>query len=152
VVKPTDSEKSPHQILDLQPGQMARVKSKHAIELTLNRKSSNRGLGFGGDMVVYCGGSYRVAKVINRIVHEGTGEMLMLKTPSILLEGVTGIGGSILNPHNEYYFWREIWLDPEPSVCEVPVGGHAPLSPVGIVETEPSVVQSYDANDTSRGS
>jgi hypothetical protein len=149
VVKPTDSETSPHQTLNLQPGQMARIKSKHAIELTLNRNARNRGLGFGGDMVVYCGASYRVSAVINRIVHEGTGELLVLKTPSVLLEGVTGIGGSILNPHNEYYFWREIWLDPEPSSCEVSAVDHASSLPAAeIIETDSSIAQSYDANDT----
>ena len=114
VLKPMNSDSSPHQSLGLQAGQMVRVKSKHAIEATLNRNSRNRGLEFGEDLIFYCGGSYRVAASINRIVHEGTGEMLVFKTPSILLEGVTGIGGSILNPQNEFYYWREIWLDPEP--------------------------------------
>ena len=61
--------------------------------LTLNRKFRNRGLEFGKDMLFYCGGSYRVAASIDRIVHEGTGELLLFKTPSILLEGVTAIGG-----------------------------------------------------------
>jgi hypothetical protein len=114
VLKPTNSDSSPYQNLGLQRGQMVRVKSKHAIEATLNHKSRNRGLEFGVDMLFYCGGSYRVAARIDRIVHEGTGELLLLKTPSILLEGVTGVGGSILNPQNEFYFWREIWLDPQP--------------------------------------
>jgi hypothetical protein len=58
-------------------------------------------------------------------VHEGTGELLLFKTPSVLLEGVTAIGGSILNPQNEFYFWREIWLDPQPTPAEVPPGGRA---------------------------
>jgi hypothetical protein len=122
VFKPTNSGSSPHQNLGLQPGQTVRVKSKHAIEATLNSKYRNRGLEFGIDMLFYCGGSYRVAASINRIVHEGTGELLVFKTPSILLEGVTGIGGSILNPQNEFYFWREIWLDPQPTPSVVPPG------------------------------
>ena len=114
VLKPTSSDSSPQQNLGLQPGQLVRLKSKHAIELTLNRHSRNRGLEFGKDMLFYCGGSYRVAASINRIVHEGTGELLMFKTPSILLEGVTSVGGTTLCPQNEYYFWREIWIEPEP--------------------------------------
>jgi hypothetical protein len=117
-----NSDSPPHQDLGLQPGQMVRVKSKHAIAATLNRKSRNRGLEFGIDMLFYCGGSYRVAARIDRVVHEGTGELLLLKTPSILLEGVTGVGGAILNPQNEFYFWREIWLEPQPSAPEVPTG------------------------------
>jgi len=129
VLEPMNSDSSPHQNLGLRPGQMVRVKSKHAIAATLNRNSRNRGLGFGEDMIFYCGGSYRVAACINRIVHEGTGELLLLKTPSILLEGVTAIGGSILNPQNEFYFCREIWLDPEPA-AEVSPGDRA--SPTAI--------------------
>jgi hypothetical protein len=136
VLEPMNSGSSPHQNLGLQPGQMVRVKSKHAIEVTLNRHFRNRGLEFGQDMIFYCGGSYRVAASINRIVHEGTGELLMLKTPSILLEGVTAIGGSILNPQNEFYYWREIWLDPEPTSAEVSPDGRASLPKTAISEVE----------------
>lgn len=125
VFQPAGSETSPHQVLDLQPGQIVRVKSKHAIERTLNRNFRNRGLEFGRDMLFYCGGSYRVAARIDRIVHEGTGELLRLKTPSIVLDGVTAIGGSIVNPQNEFYFWREIWLEPQPTAA-VPPGNHSP--------------------------
>jgi hypothetical protein len=146
VFKPTNSGSSPHQNLGLQPGQTVRVKSKHAIEATLNSKYRNRGLEFGIDMLFYCGGSYRVAATINRIVHEGTGELLVFKTPSILLEGVTGIGGSILNPQNEYYFWREIWLDPQPIPAEVPSGGRASFPATAISEAEASIALSSDAN------
>jgi hypothetical protein len=113
VFQPAGVDTTPHQDLGLQPGQIVRVKSKHAIEQTLNRNFSNRGLGIGPDQLYYCGGSYRVVARINRIVHEGTGEMLLLKTPSILLEEVTEIGGAVLNPQNQYYFWREIWLEPQ---------------------------------------
>jgi hypothetical protein len=118
VLKPMDSDSSPHQDLGLQPGQLVRVKSKHAIELTLNRNRRNRGLEFGTDMLFCCGGSYRVAVRVNRIVHEGTGELLLLKTPSILLEGANANGGTVLTPQNEFFFWREIWLEPQPSATE----------------------------------
>lgn len=131
---PVDSNSSPHQSLGLLPGQMVRVKSKHAIELTLNRKNRNLGLEFGEDMIFYCGGSYRVAASINRIVHEGTGELLQFKRPSILLEGVTAIGGTILNPQNEFYFWRESWLDPEPTAPEVPRAGPVSVAAAAVTE------------------
>jgi hypothetical protein len=119
VLKPQQVDATPHQDLGLQPGELVRVKSKRAIESTLNKKLRNRGLEFGNEQLYYAGGSYRVAARINRMVHEGTGEMLVLKTPSILLEGVTAIGGNMLNPQNEYYFWREIWLERQPSVGAV---------------------------------
>ena len=94
VLKPLESDSSPHQELGLQPGQLVRVKSKHAIESTLNRKLRNRGLEFGGDMLFCCGGSYRVAARVDRIVDERTGELLVFKTPSIILEGANAKGGT----------------------------------------------------------
>jgi len=118
VVKTLDSDSSPHQEIGLQPGQWVRVKPKHEIESTLNRKLRNRGLEFGTDMLFCCGGSFRVAARADRIVDERTGELLLLKTPSILLEGAHANGGTILTPQNEYFFWREIWLEPQPALGE----------------------------------
>ena len=148
VLKPMNSDSSPHQNLGLQPGQMVRVKSKHAIEATLNRKFRNRGLEFGEELLFYCGGSYRIAASINRSVHEGTGELLLFKTQSILLEGVTGIGGSIFNPQNEFYYWREIWLDPEPIPAEMSPGGRASLPATAISEVEASIALSSGTSFT----
>ena len=149
VLEPMNSDSSPHQNLGLQPGQMVRVKSKHAIEVTLNRNSRNRGLEFGGELLFYCGGSYRIAASIDRIVHEGTGELLLLKTPSIFLEGVTGIGGIILNPLNEFYFWREIWLEPEATPADVSSGGRASLPATAISEVEASIALSSESSEAN---
>jgi hypothetical protein len=118
VLKPLETDSSPHQELGLQPGQWVRVKSKHAIESTLNRKLRNRGLELGTDMLFCCGGSYRVAARVDRIVDERSGELLMLKTPSLLLEEAHANGGLVLTPQNEFFFWREIWLDPQPQPAE----------------------------------
>jgi hypothetical protein len=118
VVTPLDSDSSPHQELGLQPGQLVRVKSKHAIELTLNRQLRNRGMSFGGDMLFCCGGSYRVAARVDRIVDERTGELLVFKTPSIILEGANAMGELLLTPQNEFFLWREIWLEPQPQLEE----------------------------------
>ena len=92
--------------------------------------------------------AYRVAVRIERIVHEGTGELLQLKTPSILLESVTAIGGSILNPQNEFYFWREIWLDPEPLSPEVSPGGRRTIPATAISEVEASIAPSSGTSFT----
>jgi hypothetical protein len=115
VLTPQERTATPHQDLGLQPGQVVRVKSKQAIELTLNPKLRNRGLEFGTDMLFCAGGSHRVVARVDRIVDERSGELLEFKTPSILLEGAHANGGTLLTPQNEYFFWREIWLDPEPS-------------------------------------
>jgi hypothetical protein len=118
VLKPLESDRSPHEDLGLQPGQLVRVRSKHAIESTLNRNLRNRGLGFGGDMLFCCGGSYRVAARVDRVVDERTGELLLLKTPSIVLDGANAKGEILLTPQNEFFFWREIWLEPQPMLEE----------------------------------
>jgi hypothetical protein len=118
VLTPLDSDSSPHQEVGFQPGQLVRVKSKRAIEATLNRKLRNRGLGFGGDMLLCCGGSYRVATRVERIVDERTGELLVLKTPSIVLEGANARGETLLTPQNEFFFWREMWLEAQPPLPE----------------------------------
>jgi len=114
VLASLESDSSPHEELGLRPGDLVRVKSKHEIEATLNRKLRNRGLEFGTDMLFCCGGSYRVAARVDRIVDERTGELLVFKTPSIVLEGANANGGTVLTPQNEYFFWREIWLEPQP--------------------------------------
>jgi hypothetical protein len=118
-LQPLDSDSSPHQVLGLQPGQWVRVRSKHEIESTVNSKLRNRGLELGTDMLFCCGGSYRVVARVHRIVDERTGELLTLKTPSILLEGAHANGGLVLTPQNEFFFWREIWLEPHPASEEL---------------------------------
>jgi hypothetical protein len=118
VMKPLVSGPSPHADLGLQAGQWVRVKSKHGIEATLNGQLRNRGLEFGTDQLFCCGGSYRVGARVDRIVDERTGELLVFKTPSILLEGAHANGGVVLTPQNEFFFWREIWLEPHPAPIE----------------------------------
>jgi hypothetical protein len=103
---------SPHEALDLQPGELVRVKPKHLIELTLNNQSKNRGLWFDKEMVRFCGGEYRVKARAERIIVEKSGELRELTNPCIILEGVTASGEyQGFNPENEYIFWREIWLE-----------------------------------------
>ena len=46
--------------LDLQPGEMVRVKTKEQIEATLNENMLNRGMGFEEEMARYCGRTARV--------------------------------------------------------------------------------------------
>ncbi len=118
VLELPDRDSSPPQEAGLRPGQWVRVRSKHEIESTLNRQRRNRGMEFGLDMLACCGGSYRVAARVDRVLNESTGELLHFKLPSILLEGAHANGGTVLTPQNEFYFWREIWLDPHPAPAE----------------------------------
>ena len=100
------------QPLNLQPGDIVRVKSKQDIAKTL-KKSKNRGLTFDAvEMNRFCGGEFRVAKRVETIVDEVSGRMLTMKSPCIVLEGVTSDGEYRgLYPQNEMIYWREVWLE-----------------------------------------
>jgi hypothetical protein len=97
--------------LNLQPGEYVQVKSREEIEATLNRKNKNRGLLFDVEMLRYCGGNYRVLKRVNQLVSERTGKMLQMKSPCIILDGVSCTSEfHRLCPRAIYSYWREAWL------------------------------------------
>jgi len=97
--------------LNLQPGELVEVKSKAEILTTLDRRNKNRGLLFDSEMIRYCGGTYRVLKRVNQIVDERTGKVLRMKSPCIILEGVSCVSEyHRLCPRAIYHYWREAWL------------------------------------------
>jgi hypothetical protein len=97
--------------LNLQPGERVRVKSKAEIERTLIN-SKNRGLWFDIEMHRFCGGEFRVASRVTTLVDEGTGRLLTIKNPCIVLDGVSATGEYLaLCPQNELIYWREAWLE-----------------------------------------
>jgi hypothetical protein len=105
-------EKTPAATLDLQPGELVRIKSKEEIMRTLDVHSSNRGLSFDPEMLWYCGRQARVLRRVERIVDERTGKLLRLNRPCIVLEGVTCRGEyHRCCPRADYPYWREIWLE-----------------------------------------
>jgi hypothetical protein len=111
MISPT-AQKSPSATLDLQPGELVRVKSKRAIEATLAPTMRNRGLWFDGDMLRYCGGEFRVTARVERLIDERSGMMIDLKNPCIVLDGVSGTGEYLaFGPQNDLILWREIWLE-----------------------------------------
>ena len=98
--------------LDLQPGEMVRIKSREQIEATLNEGRLNRGMGFEEEMARYCGRTARVQGRVTKCLDEKTGRMLTMKSPCIVLEGI--ICGGVYNgncPRQYTPFWREIWLE-----------------------------------------
>lgn len=111
--------KTPHLMLDLQPGELVRIKRKHDIEETLNRHMRNRGLWFDAEMIRFCGGIYRVAARVDRLIEEKSGRMTHIGNPCIVLDGVYATGEyQAFAPLAERIFWREIWLErttPEPA-------------------------------------
>jgi hypothetical protein len=110
-----DGEPTPAATLDLQPGELVRIKPYQEILDTLNTRDRNRGLYFDAEEVPYCGGEYRVLKRVTRIIHEKTGRMLEMKTPSLILDSVICESRysecRLFCPRSIYSYWREIWLD-----------------------------------------
>lgn len=107
--------KTPTGVLDLKPGELVRVKSYEDILATLNARNRNQGLYFDGEMVRYCGGTYRVEKRVNRILNEKTGRMMHFSNPCIILRDVYCRSElsdrRLFCPRAIYPYWREIWLE-----------------------------------------
>jgi hypothetical protein len=111
-VKGCASGATPTVRLDLEVGDLVRVKSKEEIVLTLNSKRLNRGLGFEEEQARACGTTARVMRRVDRCIDERTGKLLTMKNPCIVLEGVVCRGVYHGNCPREYVpFWRELWLE-----------------------------------------
>lgn len=103
--------KPPAVSLNLQPGELVEVKAKEKIAATLDAQGKNRGLGFTGGMAKFCGGRYRVASRVDRIIVEWSGEMRKL-TNTVALEEVVCDGLNARGcPRSCYHLWREAWLE-----------------------------------------
>jgi len=106
---------TPASTLDLQPGELVRVKSYKEILATLDPDNKNRGLCFDKELVPFCGGIYRVRSRMNKFINEKTGMMSTMKTPAIIMENVwcqSRYSTCRLGcPRSIYSWWREIWLE-----------------------------------------
>jgi len=106
---------TPDESLNLQPGELVRIKPHEEILSTLDTSSKNRGLLFDAEEVPYCGGTYRVLQRVTRIIDERTGKMLHMKIPSVILEGVVCQSRfsrcRMFCPRSIYAYWREVWLE-----------------------------------------
>jgi hypothetical protein len=106
---------TPTRALNLQPGELVRVKDHGAILETLDQYGRNRGLSFSAEMSPYCGRTFRVRGRVNRILNEKTGRMLRMKNECIILDTVVCHAqfnkNMIFCPRATYSYWREIWLE-----------------------------------------
>jgi hypothetical protein len=104
--------------LDLQPGELVRVKSHREILATLDASNKNRGLMFDGEMMPYCGKTFQVKTRLFKFVDEKTGKLTTTKHPAILLEGVWCRARyswcRMACPRSIYPWWRESWLERVP--------------------------------------
>jgi hypothetical protein len=100
--------------LNLQPGDLVRVKSYKEILATLDG-FMNRGMYFDAELVPYCGGVYRVQARVTKFINESTGKMSTMKTPAVILEGVWCRSHysncRMFCPRSIYSWWREVWLE-----------------------------------------
>ena len=108
-------QRTPPAALNLQPGELVRVKPYEQILATLDTDNKNRGLYFDAEAVPCCGGTYRVLSRVNRIVDEKSGKLLKFKNECVILEGVwcqaRYSDRRMFCPRSIYSYWREIWLE-----------------------------------------
>ena len=97
--------------LNLQPGDLVRVKSLERIRETLDADGKHQKLLFAPSMAEYCGAEMRVQKRVERIVLEASPRQRAIKD-TVLLEGATCDGVCHrLCPRQSLLFWRECWLE-----------------------------------------
>lgn len=110
-------ETTPAAKLELEPGELVKVRGYQEILATLNEDSCNRGMYFDPEMVVFCGGTYRVLDRVRQIINEKSGKMMQMKNDCIILDGVVCQACYAKNrrfcPRSIYPYWREIWLERE---------------------------------------
>jgi hypothetical protein len=108
--KPTPTVK-----LDLQPGEMVRVKAHDEILETVTAENFNRGMYWDAELVPYCGGTYRVLKRVSKIIDEKTARLIEMKTPCIVLDSVICQARysscRMFCPRAMFPYWREVWLE-----------------------------------------
>jgi hypothetical protein len=121
--------RTPTCTLDLQPGELVRVKSYKEILATLDVDHENHGLYFDAEEVIFCGGIYRVRARVNKYLDEKSGRLKTLRNTQVILENVWCQARyshcRMFCPRSIYSWWREIWLE---RVSE---------NTAGLTETEP---------------
>ncbi|MGE5831085.1 MAG: hypothetical protein ACM30G_22375, partial [Micromonosporaceae bacterium] len=64
------------------------------------------------EMLRFCGRTARVARRVDHIVDERTGQMRHMQNPCIVLDGIVCEGAYNGNcPRAITAYWREIWLE-----------------------------------------
>jgi hypothetical protein len=110
---------APMATLNLQPGELVRVKSYDTILATIDTHNKNRGMAFDGELMPYCGRVFRVRGRVENFIDEQTGYMKRMKTPAVILEGAVCQGRysnhRMFCPRAILSWWREIWLERVPA-------------------------------------
>ena len=120
----------PSDTLNLQPGEFVRIKSYNEILLTIDKENMNRGMRFDGEMMPFCGRTFRVRNRVERFIDEKTGKMKALKTPAVILDDV--VCQARYSHHRMYCprsilsWWREVWLERASETGQQPSGNQKP--------------------------
>ena len=106
---------TPREDLNLQPGDIVRVRSLDAIQSTIDTLGANRNMNFGEELVPYCGRMFKVRNRVEKFVDERNGKLRTMKTPAVILDGVYCQScysrHRMFCPRAIYAWWREVWLE-----------------------------------------
>jgi hypothetical protein len=106
---------TPVSTLNLQPGELVRVRPHDDILQTVTTGNLNRGMHWDAELVPYCGGTYRVLSRVHQLIDEKTARMVRMKTAGIVLDTVVCQARysscRMFCPRAMYPYWREIWLE-----------------------------------------
>ena len=104
--------RTPSTNLNLQVGDLVRVRSKTEIRETLDGDGKNRGMWFDPTMLQYCSKEMRVTRRVELFIDETTGKMIQTTVPSIVLDEQHCNGrGRRYCARLLHFFWREVWLE-----------------------------------------
>jgi hypothetical protein len=110
-----DGQPTPTVNLNLQPGEIVRVKSHEEILQTVTAGNKNRGMYWDAELLPYCGGTYKVLKRVTKLIGEQSGKMVEMKNACIILDSVVCQARyspcRLHCPKAMYPYWREIWLE-----------------------------------------
>jgi len=113
--------------LQLQPGDLVRIRPLTDILATIDKQNQHRGMGFDAELVPFCGKTFRVLTRVENFIDERTGYIRRMKTPAVILDGVYCQSryseNRLFCPRGIYAWWREIWLErvPEDARAEKPL-------------------------------
>jgi hypothetical protein len=134
-----EGQPAPISTLNLQPGELVRIKSYEEILATVDKDNKNRGMAFDGELVPYCGHTFRVRGKVENFIDEKTGKMKSLKTPAVILDDVFCRARysyhRMFCPRSIYSWWREVWLERVPETINADA---APLAATDHVNEEHS--------------
>jgi hypothetical protein len=109
-----DGKPTPVGTLNLKVGELVQVKPVEEILPTLTKSGFNRGMRYDMEMAKYSGNTYKVEMLVDKLISETTGKMMIMKTPCVQLANVycraecTPMRLGCPRASNSY--WREIWL------------------------------------------